>query len=264
MRALYSLAALCIATLAIAACWRAHRLTLALLAALAGAYVLLGALAGLNPKTRRWQAHLAAGAVVGLAALSRIAWPNSPSLGLPGLIACHVVVLGAYLARLLWAMVRSDRAQRVEEGFMRLDLWWVNGALVVSVFAGASVAMEGGIALSGAGAALRWALAPLSAVCLYVLTVCAARGEAERGSWVGRLVSLTVFAAILGALALPLARGALAARALAEAERAIAFGQNEEARRELGVATRHNAFLQWPPFETRRRALEEEISDSSR
>jgi tetratricopeptide (TPR) repeat protein len=177
----------------------------------------------------------------------------SPALGIPGFVLIHGAILIAYGAFLAGVFRRAYRDEKMDEDFMRIDVWVLNLGLCCFVFIALLDIFRTQPSVLSVLHALAKAVMLLGFLLLALLSARVIK-EGRGGSW----FPLLVVGAITSSLILSGGRAFLVAYDLAMAKRLLAAKQHEAALAMLDRAQASNEILKSSAATTRELALRKE------
>jgi len=177
----------------------------------------------------------------------------SPALGIPGFVLIHGAILTAYGAFLAGVFRRAYRDEKMDEDFMRIDVWVLNLGLCCFVFIALLDIFRTQPSVLSVLHALAKAVMLLGFLLLALLSARVIK-EGRGGSW----FPLLVVGAITSSLILSGGRAFLVAYDLAMAKRLLAAKQHEAALAMLDRAQASNEILKSSAATTRELALRKE------
>ena len=177
----------------------------------------------------------------------------SPALGIPGFVLIHGAILIAYGAFLAGVFRRAYRDEKMDEDFMRIDVWVLNLGLCCFVFIALLDIFRAQPSVLSVLHALAKAVMLLGFLLLLLLSARVAK-EGRGSSW----LPLLVVGAITSSLILSGGRAFLVAYDLAMAKRFLAAKQHEDALAMLDRAQASNEILKSSTATTRELALRKE------
>ena len=177
----------------------------------------------------------------------------SPALGIPGFVLIHGAILIAYGTFLAGVFRRAYRDEKMDEDFMRIDVWVLNLGLCCFVFIALLDIFRTQPSVLSVLHALAKAVMLLGFLLLALLSARVIK-EGRGGSW----FPLLVVGAITSSLILSGGRAFLVAYDLAMAKRLLAAKQHEAALAMLDRAQASNEILKSSAATTRELALRKE------
>lgn len=200
-----------------------------------------------HPRFNRWVAALL---LAGFAWLSGAGRYPGPTVGVVGFAVFHGVILGGYGVLLFQILRRAGKEERLDEDFLRRDLWLLNLGIFCFVFICLVEILRSRFSAGLALAAFVRAVQPLSLLLLVLLALRAGKEAAGEKCVAWMTVAAAAFSLCLGGL-----RVAEIEYALREARGCLLEGKSEKALEALDAAKSANRFLEMTVFAERESQL---------